>query len=132
MKIAKRLSVPIFVLIVSAASLAKGDTNPNTVTLQNNDLADLFVTVLDMNTPNPMTPPLWQGRLNQHDTHSVQAQTDSNGNSHLYWMAQQADVTSPQCGAKDVPGLGGMGSVPISTDNSTPCPPPPPSGSPTK
>lgn len=61
-----------------------------TITLENTDQGDLFVTVTDLNQ-SPPTSVLTRQRINQRDDCLVDIQEDGHGNGRITWQAQRAD-----------------------------------------
>jgi hypothetical protein len=64
-----------------------------TITLENTDQGDLFVTVTDLNQSPPKVV-LTRQRINQRDDYPVDIQEDGHGNGRITWQAQRADDSS--------------------------------------
>lgn len=60
------------------------------VNLHNSDLADLFVSVLDLNLMG--TPEVFNARINEGLTFSLAVQEDGAGQGNIQWNAQRTDA----------------------------------------
>ena len=68
--------------------------------LHNDDLADLFVTVADLNLAG--TPVVLQAqRINEDQTVQISVQEDGDGNGNIQWSTQRTDDQS-QTGQRTV------------------------------
>ncbi len=60
------------------------------LTVHNDEMYDLFVDVLDLNT-SPPNAILAGARINQDRSMQISAQEDGNGQANLQWTATRAD-----------------------------------------
>ena len=82
-------------LILGGATAADADMIQ--VSITNDDIEDVFVTVTDLNTQTP-TPVLTGERLNSHASKVVSITADGNGRGHLSWAATRVPGTTG-CGS---------------------------------
>lgn len=76
-----------------------------TITLENTDQGDLFVTVTDLNQ-SPPNQVLTRQRINEGDDCPVDIQEDGHGNGQITWMAQRADDIGKSAQRTVRPGAG--------------------------
>jgi hypothetical protein len=62
-----------------------------TITLENTDQDDLFVSVTDLNQ-SPPKQVLTRQRINQGDDSPVDIQEDGHGNGRITWQAERANA----------------------------------------
>lgn len=76
-----------------------------TITLENTDQGDLFVTVTDLNQ-SPPNPVMTRQRINQGDDYPVDIQEDGHGVGRITWQAERADDSRKVAQRTVSPGAG--------------------------
>jgi hypothetical protein len=103
-----RAALISFAVIVGAAANAADMIQ---VTINNDDLEDVFVSVYDSNTQN--TQPVLVGeRINFHQGKQISITADGNGRGHITWAAKRASG-SPGCGSGESKDLNNGDSVSV-------------------
>jgi hypothetical protein len=89
-----RAAFVLFAVIVGGAANAADLIQ---VTINNDDLEDVFVSVYDLNTQNTL-PVLVGERINFHGSKQISVTADGNGRGHITWAAKRASG-NPGCGS---------------------------------
>ncbi len=105
------VAVPLLLL----GSIACGGDGIN-LTITNDGIADIFVTVYDIST-KPATIVVEHQRVNGFTSFPISVNADASGRGNVSWTAIGVDNRNPQCGRSTSSGLGSDANVNVHVDS---------------